>query len=236
MAITILDFLSDFFLSSLDLLGLLWRLLIRLHGREKEHLFNVCRVSKQHSQSIDSHAPSSCGRKSIFKCPNKVLVHTLGLIVTICLCSSLIRECFKLDFRVVQLSIGVDQFVTVGKQFEPFGKAFLMSVPLSQGAHQLRVVNDESWANTFHFNELANKLVNEASRGSRRSALNVPLLSRQLFATRKLHTEGFFQTLHHWNSLEGWREVNLINLVGVAIVVLRMVLNLVATVYVLYHL
>ena len=216
-------------------------LLVGLHGGEQKHFFDVIGVRQKHRQSVDTHSPSSCGWKSVFKGPNEVFVNTLSFVITIELGLGLLLEAFKLDLGVIQLGVGVDHFVLVGEELETLSQAILGSVPLGQRAHQLGVVDDEARRDALRLKVLTNEFVNEAGRGAWVGALNTFLGAKlvKVFAGLlgfKVPTSGqsdsksLFKTLHHLDASEGRGEVDLVNLFGVGWVVHGVVVDLILAV------
>ena len=91
------------------------RSLIWLHSGEEKHLFDVIRVGQEHSQTIDTHAPSSGGRQTVLESLDEGLIHALCLIVAVILGLRLLLEALKLNLWVIQLRVGVDDLMLVRK-------------------------------------------------------------------------------------------------------------------------
>ena len=120
-----------------------------LHSREQEDLLDVVLVRQKHSQTIDSHAPSSSRWQTILKCLDECLIDVLSLLITVVLGFSLLLEALKLDLWVIQLSVGINDLMLVGEKFESLCEAIFSAVPLGERAHQLRMVDDEARADAL---------------------------------------------------------------------------------------
>lgn len=215
--------------------------LVGLHGREEKHLLDVIRICQQHSQTIDAHAPSSGGWQAIFESLDEGLINALCLVISGILGSCLLLEAFELDLWVVQLGVRVNELVLVREQLEALCQALLRAMPFGQRTHQLRMVDDEAGADALRLKELADKLVNQTGGRTGVRALDVLLdaelveelarfLSLEVTAPGQLDSESLFESLHHFNSAERWREVDLVHLVWVIFVIPWVILNLVFTV------
>ena len=227
--------------SERDDMAVLAQSLVGLHGGEEKHLLDVIRICQQHSQTIDAHAPSSGRWQAVFESLDEGLIDALCLIISGIFGSCLLLEAFELDLRVVQLGVRVNELVLVREQLEALCQALLRAMPFGQWTHQLGVIDDEAGADALGLQILADKLVNQTGGRARVRALNVLLdtqlveefacfLSLEVTAPGQLDTESLLKSLHHFNSAEWRREIDLVHLVGVAFVVPWVVLNLVFTV------
>lgn len=106
-----------------------------LHCWEQKNLLDVVSISQKHCQSVDTHSPSSSWWKTVLKSSNESLINSLGLFITSSLCISLLKESFKLYLWIIQLSVCVNDFMSVNEQFKTFSQTFLTSVPFGEWAH-----------------------------------------------------------------------------------------------------
>ena len=90
-------------------------LFVWLHGGEQKYLLDVYRISQEHSEAIDTHAPSSGGWQTVLEGLDEFHINALCLIVTILLGLRLLLEALKLDLWVIQLRVRVDQLMLVCK-------------------------------------------------------------------------------------------------------------------------
>ena len=86
-----------------------------LHSWEKHHFFNIDVVCQKHGESVDSHSPTSSWRQSVLKSSDEALVNMLSLIISIFASLSLLDKFLKLNLRVIQLSISIDNLVAIGE-------------------------------------------------------------------------------------------------------------------------
>lgn len=115
-------------------------------------------VREKHDQSVNPKAPAGSWWESILEGSNEVVVDWLGLIVSSCLGLHLVFKKGSLDEGVIQLSVGIDDFVVVHEQLESLGQMTLVSVVLGQRAHDLRMVHDECWVFASRLNEFPDHL------------------------------------------------------------------------------
>lgn len=220
---------------------------VGLHRWEQKHLLDVIRVRQQHRQPVDTYAPSSSGREAIFESVNEAFVNPLSFLVTSVLGIRLRLEALKLHFRVVQLRVGVDQLVLVGKQLKSLSETFFRTVPLGEGTHQLGVVDNEARADALGLEELADQFIDQTSCGARCGAVNVAFnakfvkeltsfLCLEFASAGQGHTHRLFEAFHHLDAAERRSEIDVVDFVGVGGVILRVILDDVGSANGLHHL
>lgn len=104
-----------------------------------------------------------------------IVEHTL--IITFFLLLDLFQKEFFLDERIVEFSVSVAELVVLDEEFESFSESRFGSVVLSEGRHELRMLDDESRVQALSFQESSNKLVNQPDGGSGFRAINVVLFA-----------------------------------------------------------
>ena len=108
------------------------------HRREEEYFLNVVAVCEEHGQPVYTHTPTPSRRQTILQRRAEVLVQEHRLVVPTGLVLGLLLEPGALYCRVVQLGVGVADFLLHDKQLESLGDARLAAVPLGQGGHHLQ--------------------------------------------------------------------------------------------------
>ena len=102
----------------------------------------------------------------MLECIDKDLIDTLSLVVTSILLPGLLLESLPLVKWIVQLGVGVANLLGGNKDFETLAETIDVSVSLGQGTHDLWVTDDEGGVDALRLDELADQLVDQASRSS----------------------------------------------------------------------
>ena len=100
-----------------------------------------------------------------------------GFIISLFLLLDLLHEQVLLDEWVVQLCVGITEFVVVDEQLESLSESYFRSVVFGQGGHQLRVLHDECWVQALGFKEMANELVDKTNSSPRIRACHMVLFA-----------------------------------------------------------
>eukprot|EP00043_Microstomoeca_roanoka_P005695 m.57371 g.57371 ORF g.57371 m.57371 type:complete len:452 (-) comp13076_c0_seq1:1275-2630(-) len=149
--------------------------ILGLHGREQEHLLDVVVIGEEHGHAIQSHAPTSCGWKTVLKGLDKHLVYNLSLLITHGLVLGLLLEALALNLWVVQLCVSIAHLLSAHKELETLCQTRDRSVPFGQWAHNLWVIDDKCGVNGLGLQVLANELIRKTSSSAWRSAVNTKL-------------------------------------------------------------
>lgn len=214
-----------------DNLGSLWLtalLLVILHKRESEHLLDGVVVGEEHDHAVNTHAPTTGRRETELEGLAKGLVDELGLVVALLLLVGLLLEAQALVKGIVQLGVGVDDFLFADKGLEALAQAGRVAVVFGQRRHHLRVSGDHGGVDTLFLDELADELVEHARVGQRRRALRVGLLEHALeklvgllgvqrVARWEFLAASLFQGGDHLDALPGLGPVDLVDLAGLGV-------------------
>lgn len=71
-------------------------------------------------KTVDTHSPSTSGRKSVLEGGTESLINNLCLIITEILVLGLLSKTLALDVWVVQLSVSIANFSLVDEKLEAF--------------------------------------------------------------------------------------------------------------------
>ncbi|GKT46492.1 uncharacterized protein ColSpa_06674 [Colletotrichum spaethianum] len=153
----------------------------------------------------------------------EVLVDELGLVVTLILLACLFLKAQSLVEGVVQLGVGVDNLLLAHEGLESLAQTGDLTVVLGEGAHDLRVAEDEGGVDTLLLDVLADELVDHAGVGEGRRALELHLLedlleelvglgSVQLVGGGELLAGGLLELGNHLEALPGLLPVDLVHL------------------------
>lgn len=137
--------------------------LIWLHCWEKHDILDADFVGEEHSDTVDAATPTCSWWQAVLERGNVVVVNVLGFEVTLVLGFSLLVEAFELYLWIIQLGVGVYDFVIVAEELKSFGETLLASVPFRKWRHQDWSVGDVGWVLALWLQVLADKLVNESS-------------------------------------------------------------------------
>lgn len=149
-----------------------------------------------------------------------------------------------MNLRVIELSVGVEELVANTEHLKTLSETFLTSVPLGEGTHNDRVVDDESGVgHALRLKVISDQLVNKAGRRSGVSAFNLEglaqvvkvlagLFGMESFVGRegdgRINSSKFcFKSLHHGDATERRGEVNFNLFVRVSRVVSRVIFEFV---------
>ena len=130
----------------------------RTHSREEQHLLDVGTISEEHDQSVNTETPSAGRGQTILERIDECLVDTLGLVVARILLSGLLDESLALVEGVVELGVGVADFLGGDESLESFAETGARSVVFGQGGHDLGVADNEGWVDALGFDKLADEL------------------------------------------------------------------------------
>jgi len=204
--------------SSLELLGLGGALRVeRLHGGEEEDLLDVVLVGEEHDEAIDTETPATSGRQAVLHGRAETLVNGLSLVVTGSAVGDLALEQPPLYDGIVQLGVGVADLATSNEELETLSERGSAAVVLGERRHDLGVISDEGGRDALGLNEVANELVEQASVGERRTALDAVLLALHLEelvglsgakVRGELDAELLLEGGNHGDAGEGRSEVN----------------------------
>ncbi|KAJ6256208.1 Ubiquitin carboxyl-terminal hydrolase [Drechslerella dactyloides] len=158
----------------------------------------------------------------------EVLVDQLRLIVALRLLASLLLEPQPLIEGVVQLGVGVYDFLLAHECLEALTETALIAMVLGERGHHLRVSGDEGRRNTRLLDELADELVQHTRVGQRRRALDLELLEQiskelvglhgvQLVAGRELLARRLLQLGHHLDAAPRPLPVDFVHFAGLRV-------------------
>jgi hypothetical protein len=68
--------------------------------------------------------------------------------------------------------------MSINKQLKTFSKTLFGSVPFGERAHNLRLLDDETWIGAFNLKIFSNKFVDESCSAARIRALNTLFLAQ----------------------------------------------------------
>ena len=105
---------------------------LRTHLREEQYFLNGGLSCHQHHQTVDTDTDAGCRRHTILQSTQEILVDNHCLVVSLVGKTHLFFEAFFLIQRIVQLRVGIGQFLAVHHQFETFGQSRFGTVHLRQ--------------------------------------------------------------------------------------------------------
>ena len=73
----------------------------------------------------------------------KAFIEELGLNISGSLGVSLLHKRLELHLGVVELGVRIDQLMEICEELETFRQTLLVSMPLGERAHNLRMINQE---------------------------------------------------------------------------------------------
>ena len=115
---------------------------------------------------------------------------------------------------VVQLGVGVGQFLAVHHQFEALGQLRIVAVTLAERRHLDRIVGDEGWLDVGAFALLAEDLVDQLALAHRGIDLDVELLAHvaQLGFVHACDVDArlLLDAVDHRDTLEGTLEADFV--------------------------
>ena len=127
-----------------------------------EGMWRTGRVGEEHNETIDTDTPSTGGRETVFKAGKNNIyqltvlskgvyekhvrvdegfINTLSLVITLLLLPDLLLEPQSLFEGVVQLGVGIAEFLAAHETFESFTETGTRSVPLGERGHDLWVTD-----------------------------------------------------------------------------------------------
>ena len=118
-------------------------LLLGTHLREEEHVLDGRRSGHEHGEAVDAHAEAGCRGHAVLEGADEVHVDVHRLVVALVLELELLLEAVELVDGVVELAVGVGQFLAVHEELEALGEGGIAAVTLGQGRGLPGVVGDE---------------------------------------------------------------------------------------------
>ena len=116
---------------------------------------------KQHGQAINSNPEPGCRRHAVFKGTQEVVIHSHGFIVAFLCQFQLFFKTFILIDRVVQLGIGIGNFLPVHIEFKTLYQPGFIAVFFGERTQFKWIIQDEGWLYQVFFNFLAEYFVND---------------------------------------------------------------------------
>ena len=92
----------------------------------------------------------------------------------------LIFEEGPLENGVVELGVGINNFMIINEEFEPFAQLRIMPVILGERGHDLRMVDDEGGTETVDFEEMSSELIEQPGSGARRRTFATMLFGQRV--------------------------------------------------------
>ena len=187
--------------------------LLGLHQGEEEHVLNVLFVCHHHHQAVDANAHAASGWHAVLEGAHEVHVDKHGLVVAFLAQTQLLLEALFLVDGVVELAIGVSQFLAADEELEAFGEVGIVAVALAEGRHVDGVVCDEGGLYQRGLALLAEDGVDQLAFAHRLVDFNVEGFAgvAQLLLVHVLHVVAslFLDEFAHRSAAEGTAEVNL---------------------------
>ena len=118
-------------------------------------------AGEEHHEAIDADADTRGGGHAVLERAEEVLVDDHRFVVALVGQAHLIHETLFLVDGVVELRVGVGQFLAVDHQLETLGQAGLAAVHLRQRRHFHRVVGDEGGLDELAFARFAEDFVDQ---------------------------------------------------------------------------
>ena len=129
--------------------------------REEENLLNRGLARHEHDQTVDADTDTAGGGHAILQGTQEILVDEHRFVVALLAQAHLFDETLFLIYRVVQLRIGIGQFLTVDHQLETLGQCRITAVFLGERRHFHRIVGDKGRLDISTLAELAENLVDK---------------------------------------------------------------------------
>ena len=169
---------------------------------------------EQHHETVDADAHAGGRGHTIFQSAQEVLVDEHGLVVAALAEFHLLLEACTLVDGVVQLGVGVGQFLAVDHQLEALGQFGVVAVTLAERRHLHGIVGDEGRLDVGAFALLAEDFIDQLALAHR-----VVHLDAELFAhvaqlgfihTRDVDAGLLLDGVNHRNALEGTLEADFV--------------------------
>merc|ERR550537_196177 len=96
---------------------------------------------------------------------HKIMVNALGLVIASCFLRRLVLEARKLAHGIVQLCVGVANFLAQDEELEALSQSLLAAVPLRQRRHNLWVLSDEGGMDDVILNVMATQFIKQPGTG-----------------------------------------------------------------------
>ena len=126
---------------------------LRFHSREKKNVADRCGVGEKHYKSVYTEAKTTCGRHTVLKCGDVVVVNlciAVGLFLALCL--NLTLEALLLVDGVVKLGECVTKLGAINEILESLGKEGILGLSLCEGAVLYGIIVDDSRLNKVLLN------------------------------------------------------------------------------------
>jgi hypothetical protein len=93
---------------------------ILLHERESQEFLDTVIVCQEPNQAVNTHTPTTRWWQTVLKGIHEGLIDHLGFIITLSLLASLLFEQETVVEGVVQLRVGIHDFLLADESFEAF--------------------------------------------------------------------------------------------------------------------
>ena len=119
-----------------------------LHCGEEQYVSDRRAVGKQHNESVDTEAKTACGRHTVLKCGNVIVVNLCRRIgiFSLLLCNLIFKSLALVD-RIVKLGECVTHLGAVDEILKSLGKCGIGRLSLRQGRVLYGIIVDEGGLN-----------------------------------------------------------------------------------------